>query len=312
MAGIEDLDRLNRMVTNLYTAAFEKQPVGQNAVFKLSVTSREQVAVNEGDQPYMLGVASAGRAYTPLTTTNYSYSSGYSGTGRSSITAEFFKTSYTPDGFWVAARVVPYWTDSSPPSGQTHATLISYANVYCGYNFSTKAWEVNLYGQSTGPSVPTSYTTSGTVTDVRAAAYHSVSNTVLSLWVNNNPLVQVTLSGNLISTGSTVTIGNEPNSGYNRPLKAGIRVIAGGPPPPPSTEAADFPNSNLKQLSVYEVKERYVFDFMTQPNFSSSLLYGPCTFLWQGGWSGTINPNFYAPISDTEWQGDRYGECYVG
>lgn len=307
MAGLQDIDRLNRMVTNLYTAAFERQRISTNAVIKEAVTIKDKLNLNigEGDFPHA-GIPTAAIAYSDVQQSGgtYAYTTG--------IDSESLRVWWQLSGLNVNAFIFTFnasWTASHPGGFQNAVALFygsgssNYAAVF--YDFTNSRWTLRTYNGTltTDVHLPASYTAAG---DRVVAVYLGTSSASLHT-------ESASASGGITfnnTNGLPFYIGSFPSGALGAQfghIRAKVQRFAAV-----SSPADPFQYISASRLAGVRLLEAVGFE-VAQASLNA-VTSAVCRFLWEGGRPDTLYPGLLGmdPLTALKHQGSRADESVAG
>lgn len=308
MAGLQDIDRLNRMVTNLYTAAFERQRISTNAVIKEAVTIKDRLNLNVQDAndfpPHGITLPAITYYDVQQSGGTYAYSTG--------INNETLRVWWQLSGMNVNAFVFTFdatWTTSHPGGFQNAVALFygsgssNYAAVF--YDFTNSRWTLRTYNGTTTTDVhlPTSFSAAGERT---IAVYLGASSAALYT-------ESASASGGLTFTNSNglpFYIGCFPSGGLGAQfghIRAKIQRFA-------ALSSPVDPFALLTASRARDIRLREAFGFEIAQASYLLTLGAECRFLWEGGRPDTLYPGLLGmdPLTALKHQGSRADESLAG
>lgn len=304
MAGLQDIDRLNRMVTNLYTAAFERQRISTNAVIKEAVTIKEKLNLNiqEADDFPPLGIPLPAIAYSDVQQSGgtYAYSTG--------ISSESLRVWWQLVGANVNTFIFTFnasWTTSHPGGFQNAVALFygsgasNYAALF--YDFTNTRWTLRTYNgvSTTDVHLPLSYTAAGNRTVAVYLGSSGVSLHAGSLSASGG----ITFNN---TNGLPFYIGSFPSGGLGAQfghIRAQVQLFAAI-----SSPADPFSFTSASHLAGIRLREALGFE-IAQASLNS-VTGAQCRFLWEGGRPDTLYPGLLGmdPLTALKHQGSRADE----
>ncbi len=194
------------MITNLYTAAFERQRLGSNAIIKEAITIRDRLGLVFSDYGGYPGRHLIGVAYSPLLPSGWSLPI----TDPTFTGSNYLYTSTYMPFTWALCSVEATWTNSNPSGGSTATAFSVYNNsnqaVRFFYDFNTLSWVLRVTDPTLYEvSYPVTYNASSPTTRAFILEFSVARLTIYDAATGN--LATAAVSRGSVPTYTTLRIG---------------------------------------------------------------------------------------------------------